>query len=351
VNGVGKGTYDSLHIKSKISLIAEKPYYKRGKLEGDYTVEEFIKLPKEKRTICLEPEPNPIEFKNIDEKTKRPISGVKNIIKRKRGNEVKTDTLISNRDGNFVIGDVVAGEDISIVAQYPPDYEDNDRTIKNKTGEEVIKLNPNERIIPLKPKEVELVFRTIDEDDGSLIPSANLQIYFDGQIQNDQPQKSPNNSGNGEFVIKVPVTAKISIIASKQGYGTNTTKINNALVKTLIGKPQPDRDIPLKTPKLGCNQPIEASKGFSGEMYFQLGKKSYDFKIDYKMHGHPDKITIYCGRGKGGKILWEDTITDMEGSPKTISYDATQCDGITIEIIPTQNNQGSSWEFSITCPE
>jgi hypothetical protein len=264
VNGVGKGVYDSLHVKAKITLEAEKPYYKRGKLEGNYSVEEFINLPKGKRTICLEPEPNPIEFKNIDERTQQPLVGVKNIVKRKRGGEVRIDTLVSNRDGNFLLSDVIASEEISIIAQYPPDYEDNDRTIRNKAGEEIIKKNPNERIIPLKPKIVELVFRTVNGENNQLLPDVNVVI-----LENGRPLPAPTNSGNGEFKVVVKAGSVISVRASKPCLGQNITKIVNRPAKALAEAPQAERDIPLTRSVLAKLRKC-----------FNAGRPSYALYID-----------------------------------------------------------------------
>lgn len=240
VNGVGKGVYDSLHVKAKIALEARKDYYKRGRLEGDYTVGDFIKLPDEKRTICLERDPNPAEFKNIDEKTKQPLSGVRNIVRRKKGKETHIDTLTSNREGVFVVGDVEAGEEISIVAQYPPDYEDNDRTVKDKAGKDIMDMKPEERVIPLKPVELELVFRAIDGENGELIPNAQVVV-----LQNGIALPTPNSSGNGTFKATVRANALISVQVRKNCYGQNITKIVNRSARSLFEAPQTERDIPL----------------------------------------------------------------------------------------------------------
>jgi len=72
------------------------------------------------------------------------------------------------------------------------------------------------------------------------------------------------------------------------------------------------------------------------------------------MQGHPDKITIYCGKEKSGTIIFQRILTDTVGSPVNISFDAKKCAGfitVIIEPEPTKNSADSHWNFEISCPD
>ena len=113
---------------------------------------------------------------------------------------------------------------------------------------------------------------------------------------------------------------------------------------------QHQRDIPLDW-NINCGFSVDSGDGTSGERYFTLGSTSGMISIDYRMFGHPDRMIIYCGKGTSGEVLFDQVITDVENSPQTRYYDAKKCNGqITVEILPTENDQDSSWWFNISCP-
>jgi len=248
VDGKGKGFADD-YLKAKIRLGAKAPYYKPGELPGVHSIEEFIdstKYPEEKRTFCLVPEENCIDFKNIDEKTGNSLGGVKNIVTIRNGGNTRTDTVISIKDGSFPVCSIVVGDVISIISQYPPDYEDNTTKIKDADGTSLLKSPIADRTIPLKPREVELTFRTIDARDNSLVDNAELKVIANGiELSN------PRNSGNGEFKVKALYSSVISIVADKADYERNDTKVFDKAVRSLMTSGQSERDIPLKpSPKV-----------------------------------------------------------------------------------------------------
>ncbi len=255
VNGVGKGEYDDTHVTAEIMLSAQKKYYRKGVLNGSYKVKDFIELPKEKRTICLEPLPEPIEFKNIDEKTKKPLVGVKNIVKIQNGDQVKTEELISNSNGVFTISEINPGDKVTIVSTYPPDYEDNNTKVKEVDGVSLIKSPVGDRTIPLKPIEIEVIFRTLKSENNTLLSNANLKILVDGA-----PYSAIVSSGNGEFRVRAFMRSTISIVASKPCYGENSTKIVNKLARSLNSSDQSERDIPLE-----ANMVAEISKCYNSK--------------------------------------------------------------------------------------
>jgi hypothetical protein len=173
VNGVGKGEFEDAHIIAEVDFTAEKPYYKKGKLPKKYKVGEFIKLPKEQRTICLEPEPQALTLNNCDEDTGLPLAGVKNKVTIRRGDKERVEELISNVNGKFVIPDLRPDDILTIIASYPPDYLDNVTKVKNKKAKELLEGQEALSQICLKKK----IDPTIPQ-----VPKQNCRAFFTGLI-------------------------------------------------------------------------------------------------------------------------------------------------------------------------
>ncbi|AYQ36599.1 hypothetical protein [Runella sp. SP2] len=344
-DGLGKGTYDEAYVIALIHLQASAPYYQDGELPGQHLVQDFIdpvKFPKEKRTFCLQPKPNPIEFKNIDERTQQPLAGVKNIVKivNAAGAE-RTEIIESNTDGNFTIS-VNTGDQVSIVSQLQPDYEDNSTKIQNKDGMGLVNGPPEDRIIPLKPKEVEVLFRTIDGNSGQILPNTDLVVSVDGQVV------PPTNSGTGEFKVKMPVNAFISIVASKAGYGSNDTKVNNQLAKFLQTSTQDARDIPLRIVPKPCIEPQESGQDIDFEQSYDMGTQNKRFQIEYNMFSVPDQLVVYCGKqGENGKIIFNQGMVTGQG---IIDVDLAGCNSTWITVKVNAGPNGTEWRFNFICP-
>jgi|GEM_PF-1864330 len=247
VNGVGKGQYDDAYIIADVTLVGKAPPYYRDNQLPAYKVEDFIKLPDSMRTICLEPVPNNVTFKNIDSLTNRALAGVVNeVVIENAGNSSKS-TLTSDKNGEFVIA-INPGDIVSIVSRYPPDYYTNAHKIRGQDGIK-LKESPNvNRTIPLSPKMVDLVFRTVEADAPSvMVPNANVDIRISiGGISISLLPVPNSSNDDGKFVLRAPLTSVISVEASKKGYLTNNRKISNASAKSLANSPQGVRDIPLE---------------------------------------------------------------------------------------------------------
>jgi hypothetical protein len=161
INGIGKGVYDSARVVANIHISGEKEYYKWGELLGNHKVKEFIDTTiysRKKRTFCLEPEPNSIEFINRDSTTNETISGVENyinIVDANNKTKVTNKIILSNSAGRFVVG-IESGDKVTIVSKKSPGYEENNYTIVNKDGIMLLNGGEEERTIKLKPKIYEL---------------------------------------------------------------------------------------------------------------------------------------------------------------------------------------------------
>ncbi|QDK77740.1 hypothetical protein EXU85_03665 [Spirosoma sp. KCTC 42546] len=351
-DGQGKGVYGSAYVIALIHLKGYADYYKDGELADQHLVGDFIdsnKYPKDKRTFCLEPEPNPLVFQNIDERTNAPLAGVKNSVTIINGSGMaRTIIKESNRDGSFTVS-INPGDKVSNISELRPDYEDNTTKIQDKDGMELLKGPADGRIIPLKPKEVDLVFRTIEELTGQVLPDAVLNITVDGK------SVSPTNSGTGEFTVKAPASSAISIVASKPGYGSNSSKVNNESVKLLQSAPQPERDIPLKIasqPK-PCVEPEASQTNSDFEEEYNMGDPNRKFTVNYDMRSIPDRLIITCGRkNESGKILFDQ---DLQG-PGTIPIDMSTCGNsswITVKVVANKwamvLGQDTEWSFQFVC--
>jgi len=306
-DGKGKGTYDEAYIIALIRLKASADYYKNGELLGQHLVSDFIdsiKYPRSKRTICLEPEPNPLTFTNVDERTGKPLKGVKNTISIADGNgKIHTVIKESNNIGNFSVS-INPGEKISIVSQLQPDYEDNNTKVQNEDCIQLMTGPAEKRVIRLKPKIVDLVFRTVDAEHlNKLIPGADLLITVDGLIQ-----PMPKNSDSGQFKVSVTFNSTISIAVSKAGFGENHTKILGSSVQLLFKSPQEARDIPLKGIKYFIiiendnDQPDESFEVFLNEkklgiINHKVSREQTKFGIEIEENQDNEILLKYTGDG------------------------------------------------------
>jgi len=251
-NVKGKGTlygeFNDIHIIASILIKASKlPFYRDSSTVNYCTVEEWMKLDEEHQTIYLCPEPNPILFQDIDELSKNGVQNVENTVTIKKSGESAASpavVIISDVNGYFSISAGI-GDIITIVAKSnticPNEYLINDYTIVEQDYSN-LKDDKNKRLIPLKkvtPPEV--TFKDIEAASKNGIDGVENVYYVDGSKRG-----TITSNSDGSFTIKdVYPCEKISITASKTGYGSNSTKINNVLMSTLIAGTSEMREIPL----------------------------------------------------------------------------------------------------------
>lgn len=240
INGVGKGQYEKAHVIRRLKIKLSKPYFRDTLWDKGLNVEDFIMLPDSARTVCLRPEDQTYTFENVDSLTRRPLSGVANVVRiRRGGEEIRVDTFFSNKNGKFSVPGLQVGDKVSILANLNPTHEPNGYTVANTDFTDLLK-DSKRRIIPLKHREIELRFRTIDPDADTLVSNATLTVIVDGRRVN------PLSSGDGTFIVKGGYYSVVTIVAEKTGYMRNDTKIINKAFGILRDAPQTDRDIPMK---------------------------------------------------------------------------------------------------------
>ena len=113
-----------------------------------------------------------------------------------------------------------------------------DGFIDEYTVDKFAKLDQESRTIYLDPIEQTLTF--INTDGANRLPGVKNVITVDGQVR----QNPEYSNSNGEFTVaNVYGNSVISIVASKPGYSTNSTKVKNKKFSDL--NTQDSRTIPL----------------------------------------------------------------------------------------------------------
>lgn len=347
VDGVGKGVYNDAFILAHLDIEASKQHYKTGKLEGNYTVEQFAALPDSLRVIYLEPEQYVQEFQNVDSITNKPIAGVSNTII-VTDFDGKSDTCIemSNTYGFFPVK-AKEGYKIDIISKHEPDYITKETHIAKYDSVEIIKMMPDI---------LSMTFRTIDHETGDLVPNCDLRI-----TTSRSGVSLPVNSGTGEFVVSGLYRGEsISIISSKTDYITNNTKIKNKNVNYLFNAQQSERDIPMTLYLLPCDEKVNnkqeddvAAGTVSLPRSYNMGVNQGTFDIEYETGSIcPDCIDIYNHKPNenylSGQKIWSSGMVTTDGIKKgTVTFN----NGSVITVIVTTGPEnGSVWSYNITCP-
>lgn len=343
VDGKGRGAYSDAFILAKVGLKASKTGYKDGILDGDYTVDQFSKLPDSLRVVYLEPEPSLREFRNVDSISKKPIAGVRNHIERKSidGNIYQYDE-ISNRNGIFTFT-CIDGDKIKIDSSHP--------SYESKNTE----INMFERTfdILMSQKLTDLVFRTVDGSDYTLLPDCDLSIST-----SESGVKIPVNSGCGVFEVNgLYAGENISIIASKNGYSTNSVTISNVSVSSLAYAPQSKRDIPLNIDLPPCNGGSSGENGveaghISAPQSYNMGQSSGTFVLTWDNgNALADKIDVYNHAPNEPYDKYPEIFTTgMVFGIGSTNVRFSRGSVITV-VVTTGPYDNSDWNYQVHCPQ
>ncbi len=351
VNGKGKATYSNAHELACIEIHVKKTFFKEGKLPRKYRVRDFVNLPDSLRTICLEPEENDIVFLNIDSVAQVPLPGVSNEISIHRQGDVFTNTVLSNKNGNFTIAGLKVGDKLSIVSTLNPNYFVNDYSIQQKEVEVILQgtltADPKDRIIPLRPKEANLKFRVLDEYSKLVLKNVELEVYIDGK-----KQSTPTHTVSGEFEIKANYASTISIAASKQGYETNNTKVNTKSASYLMLSSQDARDIYLSLPPCSPAEVDFTSDAISltKTLEFDMKQQRGSFVFEYNTYSAEDEITIYDGRADdiaNSKLIFHYPMGGTHGVKRAEVHFSNRF----VTILGKASKSGSDFRFKLNCPD
>lgn len=286
--GKGMAFFDNAFIRATIAIHAEKTHFKPGDLEGGpFTVTKFIKQPDDVRTVWLEPEPFVVEFQTVDSITGKPIVGAKvhiTIID-PNGTKTETDEVSNSPNGIFPVK-AKENSKIIIEAKKQLSYKDKKRIIE-KFSESVDKK------VRMEPDMVTLQFRTTDG--VNVLPNCNLKV--NGSISG---SLKPSNSGSGVFNVTFRKDELLSIVASKTGYSTNSTKVKNASYNQLGA--QSARDIPLKKSwRYDYNQ-TSVFPGFTERKCYDLYEAPITFTFTLHQFCNSDCTTIKVQDANGNLL-------------------------------------------------
>ena len=340
IDGKGIAVYDDAFVLSTISITASKVHYKDGQLEGGpWTVEKFNLQSDDIRTIWLEPEPYLQEFINIDSISSVPIAGVRNeILLTHPDGKQERATETSNRNGIFPVS-AMEDDRIQIVSTKSPAY------YPKQSAFPVFKeIKDKEKKIRMRPVMETLRFRTVREEKANvLLPDCDLQING-----SESGKMQPSNSGNGEFDVAMRKYERISIVASRKGYTTNRTKVNNCDWDYLRVN-QERRDIPLHMELPPCsggqNTPKQANE-MRHQRSYGMGQEEGNASISGDFYSEPDLLTVYDGPDTSGRILIgpNRSVKDKFNIPFHFTKGA-----VTV-VISTSPHKSSSWVYVVNCP-
>lgn len=343
VDGLGRGFYENAFILSKISIKASKLHYKEGKLQGDYTVEQFNRLPDSLRVVYLEPEPYVETFRNVDTLLNQAIAGVSNeiTVKSIHGN-TESYTEVSNREGFFPVK-AMEGDEVTIVSDLTPYYKLKHTYLEKVEGAEVIYMEPGV---------ISLSFRTVDAMDGSLLADCKLEILSNGVYR-----PFPVQSGSGEFTVdNLFVNGDITIVASRPGYKTNNYSINEALVSYLMKAPQKARDIPLELDLPPCQggSMVENIKGQGRQINsYDLGMRGpATFVFEYNTgDSEPDQLIIYnCPEDKIAVSMPIYDTGHICTKGATFSHLVNFVEPV-VTVVAITSSETSIWSYRVNCPK
>lgn len=357
VDGLGQGFYENARILATVGIMVSKAgYYDStfvappGK-PNPMTVREFTALPDSLRVIWLRPKPHTEQFRNVDTLSLQPIAGVKNeIVIEGIDGTTKHYTATSNRNGYF---DVTAlpGDKISIKSALDPYYYPKNTVIDKFEKAEIVYM---------RPRMATLEFRTVEMVDGQIygvLPNCELVITVDGK------QVNPTNSGNGNFSVpNLRFSSTISIVASKQYYTSNSTKVRNRIVSDLYQAKQDARDIPLEIDRV-CGQLYDSEEHGVADMQVKflhvLGKSSGSFKFKFQTRPQEDAFEIWncrpeevieANRSKYFLLRWPKSDFASTGwNHQTLSVPYSKGPFITVVAIRSDNN--SYFDYVICCPD
>ncbi len=189
-----------------------------------------------------------------------------------------------------------------------------DTTMEGYTVAQFMNLSEDERTMYLRPLTKSLVF--INTDGNNVLEGVKNDIYKNGQLI-----ATEYSNSKGEFIVNgIMSTDKLSIVASKPGYGTNSSKVKNKTLDEL--STQASRTIPLTKntpppPPPPSNNQQDDLKGESGDLRVNL---QWYCKTDLDLH-----VIDPCGN----EISYQKRRATCQGGTGTLDLDANALFGTT----------------------
>lgn len=307
-----------------------------------------------KRLLKLKPIKAKIIFFVKDCKTKQPIADATATltldVKGKQKVIVRKTNVNGIGKGEYEDAYINANMNLSVEKAY---YKKGSLP-KTYTVSDFLKLSEEERTICLEPEDIAITLNNCDSKTNSALAGVKnvVTIIREGK----EITNTLISNGNGSFTIPgLRPDDIVSIVASyPPDYRDNTTQIKNVKAKDLINFSANQKKICLEknATAIACDEDIKAGMGASSGMYFDLGASQNSISLDYDVKSQRDRITIYCGKGTSGKIIFEEILLNREGSPKQIPYHECEGQGVTVVVTPADPPyESSAWKFKLSCPK
>lgn len=296
-----------------------------------------------------------LEFRTVEEDGGR-ITGVLPDCDLKVSVDGKEVSPNNSGTGQFTIPNLRLTSRISIEAS-KLGYESNTTKVKDKSVEQLGKSSQDERDIPLL-KNITLSFRTVELMNGDvigLLPDCDLVIKVDGK------KVAPTNSGIGEFVVEdLRSSSIISIVASKQYYDSNDTKVRNRNVGDLYKAPQDARDIPLEIERSCGKRYVSRTDGNASRMKFyflhSVGKSSGKIKFTFDTYEVKDSFELWnckpdvVGKDRSCLLFVFDGISNSGASGPEERWFSFN-NGPYVTVVATRSESGSDFEYQVCCAD
>jgi len=260
------------------------------------------------RTLKLKPLKDMVKFSVKDLYSKQPLPDAMCLLLFEKDTiKVRTNT---NGVGKGVFENVRIVKQMRIKASHV--FYHDTITVSCKV-EEFVKKSEDDRTVYLRPEMQNITFRDIDGANSTPLEGVTNQISINGSSVGSQM-----SNANGTFIVAgLKPTDRISIVASKSGFGSNNTTINNKLASELTS--DASRDIPLSVTPPPPPPPPGPREGcrayFAGTLVSDEYVEGHISEI-YKV----DKYSEYVGEGE-----YPDNVVAF---PKAV---ATSFDGIAID--------------------
>lgn len=305
------GLFDinSMPLCGSVRVIASKEGYDNDTLEA--TLFDINNMDDFEKTLKLVPQKGSVKVivKNLNTKTLLAGATITLTIQGQQ-QTLKTNT---NGVGIGCFDSLRVGQEISFLAQ-KSGYADT--TLSGYTVAQFMQLDEEHRTMYLRPLTKSLVF--VNTDGSNPLEGVKNVVYKNGSVI-----ATEYSNSRGEFVVSgVGENDKLSIVATKSGYNSNTTKVKNATLAQL--NTQESRTIPLTKIEQKPTPPPPVVNDKSDDLKGQSG----DFRVNLQWYSKTD-LDLHVIDPCGNEISFSKRRATCSGGPGNLDLDANALIGTT----------------------
>lgn len=304
----GSVDINSMPVCGSVKVVASKEGYENDTLEA--TLFDLNNMTELEKCLKLKPLKGCVKVIVKNLKTKTLLAGaIVELTINGQSQKLKTNT---NGVGVGMFDSLRITQQLNFLAS-KSGYADTSLT--GSTVKDFMSWDEEKRTMYLRPLTTSLVF--INTDNNNVLEGVTNVIY-----KNSTKIATEYSNSKGEFVVSnIAENDKISIVASKTGYSTNSTKVKNQTLSSL--NTQASRTIPLTKNEVRrvdpppVNNNISDLKGQSGDLRVNL---QWYTKTDLDLH-----VIDPCGN----EIFFSKRRASCGGGAGTLDLDANALFGTT----------------------